>query len=146
MKSTLDFVRRRILPHLRSFQDKFNSYTRFKIPFKIAFLLPLAVYLSAFSLVGAIPHDDRPDIDVKTLPTIERAITFNRKLQYWPRTVIPESYEGLLATLDLLAAFVYLIHFGGVWIFALVLYFFNRKKKMKNGFPIPQPYLFLFVL
>jgi hypothetical protein len=45
--------------------------------------------------------------------------------------------------MDLIAAFLYLIHFGVSWVCMIIFYFYYRKKVDSSGNPIPQPWIFI---
>lgn len=126
----------------------FDINIRFTLTFKLILLLPFVLYLIIFGLYKNIPYCLRPKIDTITLPALEDIFTFGFRLQHWPRNVLEKSpeWQGFLIFLDLLAGLVYLLHFVIVWFFVIFLYFFYKKKFTITGFPIPQPYKFLFIL
>jgi membrane-associated phospholipid phosphatase len=78
------------------------------------------------------------------LPTIESVLLFGYSLQSWPRSVVSQDNQIFLNLLDLLAAFAYLIHFAFAWIFALGLYLYNRRRRTPSGYPVAEPWTFLF--
>lgn len=88
--------------------------------FKVLFALPLVVWLALFQLSILLPTSLRPEIDVETLPELERALfgsTFVHRML--PR------FDGLIV----LAAIPYLCHFMLPWVFALYLWW-NRANPL----------------
>lgn len=125
------------------------GHCRFSSMFKMALMIPLMSWVMLFNLSKYIPEDARLPIDVKTLPTVEKALLFGYSLQHFPRNIIPDHGDGWAALegfFDLAAGFAYFIHFGLSWIVALVLYFYYRKKRTEDGRPFVSPWTFLFVL
>lgn len=126
-------------------REKFSKHTRFALWFKMVIIIPFVLWLAMFNFYVEIPIDMRPRIDVTTLPRLENYILGGYYLQTWPRTILSEDNTFLLI-LDLLAAFVYLIHFALAWIFALFLYVYSRKRRTPDGKPIVEPWTFLFTM
>jgi len=127
------------------FKDTLQKHTRFALWFKALIIVPSILWLILFKSYVQIPVSVRPKIDVATLPTLENFILFGYSLQNWPRTILPEDHI-LLGFLDLLAAFVYLIHFAFAWIVAIGLYFYHRKKTTAKGQPVIEPWTFLLTM
>jgi membrane-associated phospholipid phosphatase len=98
-----------------------------------------------FQFSKYIPYNQRPTIDVTTLPKLESLLLLGASLQHFPRNLIPEEeqFKDLLTFLDMTAAFAYLIHFVVTWIFAVFLFLYYRKKTTTLGYPVIQPYTFL---
>jgi hypothetical protein len=124
---------------------RMNAMQRFPLKVKVVLVMPVIVYLLLFKIAAQIPPNLRPEIDVKTLPTIESAITFGYELQHWPRPLLDDpAYLPLVNFLDLLAAFVYVIHFGFWAIFAIYLFTYYKKNENSLG-PVLQPWTFLWI-
>jgi hypothetical protein len=144
-RKVLDVPKDKLGHVLVSFNEKLHKHTRFSLWFKFLVLLPTFMWLILFKSYVEIPISLRPKIDVTTLPTLESFILFGHTLLKWPRGALPEDHVALGA-LDLLAAFVYLIHFAFAWIVALGLYVYHRKKTNAKGQPVPEPWTFLLTL
>jgi len=136
----------KIVYNYRYVTEKVNSFTRFSLRFKLILLLPMLAWLALFQFCKFVPYDKRPTIDVTTLPTVEGFVLFGGSLQHFPRNLIPdtEQWKDLLAFMDMMAAFAYLVHFVVTWIFAIFLYVYYRKKSSGPGQPVIQPWTFLF--
>jgi membrane-associated phospholipid phosphatase len=122
-------------------------YQRFTLCFKLILLVPLVLWLSLFQLAAVIPYSKRPEIDMTTLGSIERAILFGRSLQRFPASVFSQSdgYDLIKDVLALLAAFVYLIHFVFVWLYVVMLYVHYRRVSEKQRRVFLHPWNFLWV-
>jgi len=105
-------------------------------------LLPGILWFALFNLYAYVPYSNRPKIDITTLPELESRLLFGNSLQFWPRNHIIDKADALVDFLDLLSAFVYVIHFLFVWIFAILLYLYYRKKRDAHGHPIVNPWTF----
>jgi len=103
------------------------------------------MWLILFKSYVEIPISMRPRIDVSTLPTLESFILFGHSLQQWPRSVLSEDHF-ILGFLDLLAAFVYLIHFAFAWIVGFGLYLYHRKRTNSKGQPTIEPWTFFLTM
>lgn len=136
------FCKKQIFENL--FQ-KIISNCRFSFRFKIIIILPTIIWLCLFEFSKYIPYKNRPEIDIKSLPTIESFFLFGGSLQHFPRNKIPETeqWKDLLAFMDMLAAFAYFIHFIVTWLFVIFLYMYYRKKKISPGKPVCEPYTYL---
>lgn len=130
---------------VRTVLDRVYALTRFSLLFKFILIIPVLCWLIMFQFSKYIPHDQRPTIDVATLPKLESWLLLGNSLQHFPRNKIPETeqWKDLLTFLDMTAAFAYLIHFVVTWIFAVFLFLFYRKKTSPGGYPVIQPYTFL---
>jgi len=130
---------------IQNLRDRFYDATRFSLTFKLVLLIPALIWLIMFQFSKYIPHDQRPTIDVTTLSKLENILLFGMSLQHFPRNLIPEKeqFKDLLTFLDMTAAFAYLIHFVVTWIFAVFLFLYYRKKTTTLGYPVIQPYTFL---
>jgi len=74
----------------------------------------VVIWLILFQFASLIPETYKPEIDVTTLPIVEKAI-FGTMMD---RVVAIPSHDLLV----LLAAFPYIIHFALPWVFAVYLY------------------------
>jgi len=130
---------------VQNLQDKLYDATRFSLVFKLVLIIPVLLWLIMFQFSKYIPHDQRPTIDVETLPKLENLLLLGNSLQHFPRNKIPEGeqFKDLRTFLDMTAAFAYLIHFVVTWIFAVFLFLYFRKKTTTLGYPVIQPYTFL---
>jgi len=130
--------------HLGLIKDKIVYFQRFSIWFKLLLLIPVIGWLFAFNVSKYVPGSIRPHIDTTTLPYLEDRILLGYSLQHWPRNLIQDetSWKGLVYFLDFLSAFVYVIHFMCVWIFAAGIYLYYRKKIDENGKPLLNPWTF----
>jgi len=126
-------------------EDKLYQYTRFSIKFKLVLLLPMLLWLSLFQFSSWIPHHNRPEIDVDTLPVADEFLLFGYSLLEWPRNSVPDSngWNRFLLFLDFLAGFAYLIHFVASWIFAFWLYLYHRKRPVYPGEALVEPWTYL---
>jgi hypothetical protein len=130
---------------VRNLVERVYALTRFSLLFKFILLVPALCWLVMFQFSKYVPHDQRPTIDVTTLPKIESWLLFGNSLQHFPRNKIPptEQWRDLVTFLDMTAAFAYLIHFVVTWIFAVFLFLYYRKRTTNLGYPVIQPYTFL---
>ncbi len=131
----------------------FYSMQRFSLEFKLVLLTPSILWFVIFNLSRYIPYPIRPPVDVTSLSFLENGILQNNSLQFWPRCVYShinnnkrrnniQGNETLIDFLDLLSAFVYILHFVFVWVFAIGLYAHNRKRRDCNGKPLITPWTF----
>jgi len=129
----------------RQLVDRLYDLTRFSLTFKLVLITPVLIWLIMFQFSKYIPYEQRPTIDVTTLPKLENLLLLGTSLQHFPRNKIPEKeqFKDLLTFLDMTAAFAYLIHFVVTWIFAVFLFLYYRKKTTTLGYPVIQPYTFL---
>jgi len=141
----LDLPREKATHIFGSLQEKIRKHSRFAIWFKILILLPTLMWLILFKAYVQIPISARPKVDTTTLPTIDSFLLFGHTLLKWPRGPLADQ-PGLLTALDLLAAFVYLIHFAFAWIVGFGLYLYYRKKTDLKGQPIPEPWTFFLTM
>mmetsp|Transcript_5511 Transcript_5511/g.7730 ORF Transcript_5511/g.7730 Transcript_5511/m.7730 type:complete len:395 (+) Transcript_5511:144-1328(+) len=125
----------------KTLYDKICSITRFSLSVKGFLLVPFLCWLALFQFSKWIPAVHRPQIDTTTLPTLEKWILFGHSAQHWPRTVL-DAHDVVTSILDLIAAFVYVIHFVVAWIYASGLYLYYRQKITPRGDPIMQPWAF----
>eukprot|EP01116_Phalansterium_solitarium_P011862 TRINITY_DN27695_c0_g1_i1.p1 TRINITY_DN27695_c0_g1~~TRINITY_DN27695_c0_g1_i1.p1 ORF type:complete len:424 (-),score=68.61 TRINITY_DN27695_c0_g1_i1:162-1433(-) len=129
---------------------RFRRLQRFSLRFKLVSIIPIVTYFTVFKFYPEIPFDARQAIDQTTLAEVDDFLTFGNGalLQFFPRSVVTETDETrpLLQTLDMLAAFIYFIHFGAFVMFTGFLYLFYRKRRDESGKPIPQPWLYLWTL
>jgi len=130
---------------VRTLTERLYALTRFSLLFKFILLIPVFCWLIMFQFSKYIPHDQRPTIDVSTLPKLESWLLLGNSLQHFPRNKIPagEQWKDLTTFLDMTAAFAYLIHFVVTWIFAVFLFLFFRKNSPTLSYPVIQPYTFL---
>lgn len=128
---------------VKNAQRKLWKHMRFSLPFKGLLLLPMILWLMLFQFCKYIPESIRPEIDVHSLPAAESVLLFGYSLQTFPRSEMPEGMNTMESVMDVLAAFVYIIHFVVSWIFAAALYLYYRRKFCTQGLPIVQPWTFL---
>jgi membrane-associated phospholipid phosphatase len=133
-----------LLVHVKTAKEKLLRFQRFTLWFKLMLLAPAIGWFLAFNFSAYIPPEIRPHIDTRTLPYLESKILGGRSLQHWPRNLIEDEqkYDGLVHFLDLLSAFVYVIHFCFVWFFAIGIYVYYRKRTDQSGKPIINPWTF----
>jgi len=133
-----------LILHVRTAKEKILQFQRFSLLFKLVLLAPALGWFAAFNLSKYIPADIRPKIDTTTLPYLEGRVLFGYSLQHWPRNLLEgeDRYVPLIYFLDLLSAFVYVIHFCFVWFFAIGIYVYYRKRTDQNGKPIINPWTF----
>jgi len=130
---------------VRTLTERLYALTRFSLLFKFILLIPVLCWLIMFQFSKYIPYDQRPTIDITTLSKMESWLLIGHSLQHFPRNKIPENeqWKDFLTFLDMLSAFAYLIHFVVTWIFAVFLFLYYRKKTTTLGYPVIQPYTFL---
>jgi len=129
---------------VKTAKEKILRFQRFNLWFKLLLLAPAIGWFVSFNASKYIPAEIRPKIDTATLPYLEGRILFGYSLQHWPRNLIEDEskYSPLVYTLDLLSAFVYVIHFCFVWFFAIGIYVHYRKRTDQSGKPLINPWTF----
>jgi membrane-associated phospholipid phosphatase len=146
------WILKRLQTWLQSTKRVILEISRFSPRFKLVIFLPLLFYLILFQFSKFIPPEDKPRIDTQTLPKMENWLLFGHSLQHWPRNLVEEkedkedngNWRTLLILMDVVAAFVYIIHFVASAIFAVGLYFYYRKKvNPSTGEPIIQPWTYV---
>jgi len=137
-----------IIKQILIYKDKIVQIQRFSWWFKILCLLPTILWFAEFNLSKYIPVSARPIVDTTTLPYLDSRILSGHTLLHWPRNILEDdaNAKGFVYFLDLLSAFVYIIHFCFAWIFALGIYLYYRKKTDANGKPLINPWTFFWCL
>jgi membrane-associated phospholipid phosphatase len=132
---------------LRQLWERARTYQRFTLQFKVLLLVPLVLWLLLFQLAAAIPNSKKPPVDTTTLPKLESWILFGYSMQRWPGSLFPhtDAWDTFRDVLALSAAFVYLIHFGLVWIFVLGLWLYYRHRSSVDRKVYLHPWNFLWV-
>jgi len=135
------------IARLGELKDKLIAMQRFQWWFKLLLLSPGIAWFAEFNLSKYIPNSIRPVVDTTTLPYLESQLLYGYNLLHWPRNVLEDhsQYNGLVSFLDLLAGFVYVIHFAFAFIFAFLMYLYYRKKVDPNGKPYMTPWAFLWI-
>jgi len=130
---------------LQLYRSKLLQFQRFPPSLKLILLVPLALYLLLFKLSSYIPSIQKPSIDVSSLPNMESYILFGLNLQGFPKNFFGpiEQVTGVFTFLDLIAAGVYILHFGFWIFFTLYLYYYYRFKLSTQ---VLQPWTFLWSL
>eukprot|EP01118_Nematostelium_gracile_P002172 TRINITY_DN12403_c0_g1_i1.p1 TRINITY_DN12403_c0_g1~~TRINITY_DN12403_c0_g1_i1.p1 ORF type:complete len:399 (-),score=65.38 TRINITY_DN12403_c0_g1_i1:65-1261(-) len=141
----LDLPREKATHVFSNLQQFIQKHTRFAIWFKILVLLPILMWLILFKAYVQIPISVRPTVDLTTLPAIDNFLLFGRTLLKFPREPLHD-YPTVLTCLDMLAAFVYLIHFAFAWIVGFLLYLYHRKRVDIKGQPIIEPWTFFLTM
>eukprot|EP01100_Stratorugosa_tubuloviscum_P015613 TRINITY_DN907_c0_g1_i1.p1 TRINITY_DN907_c0_g1~~TRINITY_DN907_c0_g1_i1.p1 ORF type:complete len:262 (-),score=91.70 TRINITY_DN907_c0_g1_i1:212-946(-) len=90
---------------------------KYTIKFVLLRVFPFLLWLTIFRLAQLIPANHRPEIDVKTIATL------NSFFFGWFETLIRIKSE----TLIFIAAFPYLFHFAIPWLF-MIFTFFTKEK------------------
>jgi len=98
--------------------------------FKIALLLPAAAWVTLYFSSQLIPPHLRYEVDVTTLPQVERTLLGGLSVQRFPKTILAYTeFKFLITILDIIAASVYLLHFAIVAIYFILLAVYYRNSK-----------------
>jgi len=101
---------------------------------KLLLVSPFLLWVILYSCSQYIPSEYRPEIDVTTLPSLERHLLFGHVAQRFPRHIIdPSLHPVFYKFLDVFAAFLYALYFIYGFLCMVFLYLYWKRASRQHS-------------